>query len=359
MSSFQFCPTCFAELYDQSTCGFCGQVLSGTDYDSMRDCVEEFSVSSTEFEIAGLPIAFANWNEIAKGTLFVGRYSLLQFKQRLDEGYCYIAYDHWVGQHTFVTLWKMPSSLSRYHRSIQYLSTVYDASTEPIYSAFTPQEGLPIEQALKRLGWNNGRVWEVFRQVCQCAITAEANEHHLPLFPPEQVWIRPDGIVEMSVQIGDSMDMSTPMVRQLVSLLGWLYDPLESLDLLLFPLKIRPIVLQHWEDPISVTKFWTSINTCIHEKGWYRLDSKDRTWLLHNHAPNRLQLIDDTITVPSTIQLCIWNGVSGSWRLHEGRVVLQSCLEGLFEVGILDVNDGGESIEVLESLVMKQPPWLC
>ena len=358
MSSFQFCPTCFAELYDQSTCGFCGQVLSTTVKESFVSVSPIVTMENSDFEVAGLPMTFQQWDEIGKGTLFVGRYSLLQFKQRLDEGYCYIAYDHWVGQHTFVTLWKSSSLLSRYHQSIQYLSTVYDASDGPIYSAFTPQEGLPIEQALQRLGWNSGRVWEVFRQVCQCAITAEANAYILPLFPPEQVWIRPDGIVEMSVQVGESMDTSTPMIRQLVSLLGWLYDPVESLDLLLFPLKIRPVVQRHWETPISVAQFWTEMNTCIHEKGWYRLNLKDRTWLLHNHAPNRLQLIDETITVPSSVQLCIWNGVSGSWRLHEGKVVLQSCLEGLFEVGILDVNDGGESVSVLESLVMNQTVFI-
>ena len=354
MSSFQFCPTCFAELYEQSTCGFCGQELSTTATEPFASDSNSLIKISSDFEIAGLPLTFQQWDEIDKGTLFVGRYSLLQFKQRLDEGYCYIAYDHWMGQHTFVTLWKAASSLSQYHKSIQYLSTVYDAGVEPIYSAFTPQEGLPIEQALKRLGWNSGRIWEVFRQVCQCAITAEVNEHLLPIFPPDHVWIRPDGIVEMSVQKMDSMDVSTPMVQQLVSLLGWLYDPSEPLDLLLFPLKVRPVVLRHWEDPISVSHFWDAVNICIHEKGWYRLNATDRAWLLNNHAPNRLQLLDDTITVPSTIQLCIWNGVSGSWRLHEGKVVLQSCLEGLFEVGILDAQDGGESIAVLESLVMQQ-----
>ena len=107
MSSFQFCPTCFAELYDQSTCGFCGQVLSVTEKKSFAldsPILSILPMETSDFEVAGLPMTFKQWEEIGKGTLFVGRYSLLQFKQRLDEGYCYIAYDHWVGQHTFVTL---------------------------------------------------------------------------------------------------------------------------------------------------------------------------------------------------------------------------------------------------------------
>jgi len=358
MSAFQLCPTCFAEVYDQEVCDFCGSTLEREQVASSDKSDAQGLYDSQDFqaifELAGLPIQVRDWRQIPKSTLFRSRYSLLQWKQQLESGHCYIAYDHALGQHAFVTLFPSPSPLSQYHQHICFLSTVYDAGLEPSFSVFLPQEGLPIEQALQRLGWSTGRIWELFRQVCQLAITVETRnlEAKLPLYPPSHIWVRPDGQVEMSVQLQDEVDLATPLIHQLVHLLGWLYDPSQSAQLTMFPLRLRPVILSHWERMVSVEEFWKDINATIQNKGWYCIAKSDSDWLMRNHAPDTILLFDEQIKVPSTIQLCVWNAVVGSAVLDAGQVVLASCLEALLEVGVVDVNEGGERLLWMEQLVM-------
>ena len=100
--SFKMCPQCFAEVYQQTVCSFCGYRLD--DEDNIDVLSSPPSLSLSKFELTGLPYQVDNYIEIPKGTLFVSRYSILQYKQSIEEGACYIAYDHWLGRHTFLTL---------------------------------------------------------------------------------------------------------------------------------------------------------------------------------------------------------------------------------------------------------------
>ena len=350
--SFKMCPQCFAELYQQTVCSFCGYQLDKEDNIDVLSSPPTLSLS--KFELTGLPYQVVKFTEIPKGTLFVSRYSILQYKQSIEEGACYIAYDHWLGRHTFLTFWEHSTVVSDYHRTIQHISTVYDAGDDPSYSSFLPQEGLPLKQALTKLGWTSGRVWEVFRQVCQIAITAEGREGHLPLFPPTNLWVRTDGILEMSLQPADKSDFSGEHVSQLLALLGWLYNPESAFQITQFPLKLRPILLQHWKSPIGVQSFWRDIDNRIQGWGWYSLSTSVQNRLRDEHCPNVVWLFDDCAEIPNSLQLCVWNAVSGSWRLKEGRVLLKSTLEALFEVGIVDNPQNRPNLELLEQLVMGQ-----
>ena len=347
--SFQMCSQCFAELYQQAVCSFCGHIVGS---ESLTSSVETgLSVRYSKFELTGMPFQVQNWLRIPKGTLFNSRYSFLQYKQTIDKGACYIAYDHWTGQHTFLTLWPEPSLTAIYHQSIESLSTVYDSGSEPLYSAFRPQEGLPIVQALSKLGWTTGRIWELFRQACQLTITAETKAGRLPLFPPDNLWVTPDGFVELSVQPSDNADFSTPHVQQLIELLGWLYEPNGALQLSVFPLKLQPVILRHWNSPTTTRALWTDINDTIRSKGWYRLSNAAKERLLNNHQPNVLWLLDEQIDIPSSVQLCVWNAVTGSWRLRNGRILLSTSLSALFEAGIVDT-EGNPELNLLEALTL-------
>ncbi len=352
MSSFTMCPTCFAEVYEQTECFFCGEDLTTAKDVEPKTLSNRDDSRNSPFELAGLPIEVSDWENIAKGALLGARYSLLQYKQRLEQGFCYIAYDNWLGRHTFVSMWQESSQLSRYHKSIQHISSVFDVGIVPEFSAFIPQEGLPLESALKRIGWTTGKVWEVFRQICQRIATVESRVDRLPVYPPNHIWVRPDGQVEWSVQLQGSADLETPLNRQLIALLGWLYDPTADLDLLLFPLKLRPILLNFWESPTTVGDFWTSLNMAIKQSGWYRLTETDREWLLENHAPNRLLLLDAEIEVPSSVQVCIWNGAIGTWHLRDGQILLMSSMEALFQIGMVELEDGDERLYRLEQRIM-------
>ena len=348
--SFQMCSQCFAELYQQKVCSFCGYDMDGEHQDRSATRTG-LAVQYSKFELTGMPFQVQDWIRIPKGTLFNSRYSVLQYKQIIDKGACYIAYDHWTGQHTFLTLWPEPSVTATYHQSIQSLSTVYDSGNEPWYSAFRPQEGLPIVQALSRLGWTTGRIWEFFRQACQLTITAETKAGRLPLFPPDNLWVAPNGLVEMSVQPTQNADFSTPHVQQLIELLGWLYEPNSELRLSSFPLKLRPIIVRHWEHPGSTQVLWTEINEAIRTKGWYRLPNAAKERLLNEHHPNVVWLLDEQIEIPSSIQLCVWNAVSGSWRLREGKVLLSTSLNALFEAGMVD-SESNRDLDLLEALTL-------
>ncbi len=352
MSSFTMCPTCFAEVYEQTECFFCGQDLTTSTEAEPEIVLQNTEERGSPFELAGLPLDVSDWSRIPKGTLLGARYSLLQYKQRLETGYCYIAYDNWLGRHTFVSVWHSASVLSQYHKSIQHISSVFDVGIVPAFSAFIPQEGLPLESALKKIGWTTGKVWEVFRQICQRIATVESRVTALPIYPPNHIWVRPDGQVEWSVQLYESADLETPLNHQLIALLGWLYDPTATLDLLQFPLKLRPLLLDFWERPSPVGDFWNSLNAEIKHGGWYRLTEGDRDWLLENHAPNRLLLLDAEIDVPSSVQVCIWNGAIGTWQLHQGQVLLSSSMEALFQIGMVELDDGDALLYRLEQRVM-------
>lgn len=348
--TFKMCPQCFAELYQQSVCAFCGYNLE-QDLDP-KIVLTPPATSSSKFELTGLPFQAKNFFRIPKGTLFFSRYSILQYKQQIEEGACYIAYDHWTGQHTFVTLWQNPTPISKYHQDILHISPVYDTGNDPAYSSFLPQEGLPIEQALMKLGWTTGRVWEVFRQVCQVVITSEEKGGRLPLFPPHNLWIRPDGIVELSLQPDNESDFSGGHIPQLVALLGWLYDAKSELHLSMFPLKLRPVLYHHWNHPSKVQKFWQDIDSRIRDWGWYTLPELIRSRLLNDHYPNAVWLFENIVEIPDSIRLCIWNAVSGTWRLKNGKVILRSSLEALYEVGVIDSSQDRPNLELLERLAL-------
>ena len=348
--SFKMCPQCFAELYQQSVCSFCGYQMDQIKEPSVVSTSP--AVSFSKFEMTGLPFQVTDFMQVPKGTLFISRYSVLQFKQTIEEGACYIAYDHWLGQHTFLTLWQNSTVVSEYHRDIQLISTVYDAGEEPVYSSFIPQEGLPLQQALMKLGWTSGRIWEVFRQVCQVTITAEDRGGRLPLFPPKNLWVRPDGVVEMSLQPDGDSDFSGAHIPQLIALLGWLYNPESELNITQFPLKLRPVLFQHWDHPTRVEHFWHDIDERIRGWGWYKLSSSVQNRLQNEHYPNVVCLFDEQINIPNSIQLCVWNAVSGTWRLKEGKLLLRSSLEALFEAGVLDGSQNRPNLNLLQRLVM-------
>lgn len=344
------CPQCFAELYQQAVCSFCGHRLDEEDHAHVLSSVP--TVALSKFELTGLPFQMTDFLKIPKGTLFLSRYSMLQYKQQIESGACYIAYDHWLGQHTFVTLWPQATPVSDYHRSIQHISTVYDAGDEPAYSSFLPQEGLPLQQALTKLGWTSGRVWEVFRQVCQVAITAEQSGGRLPLFPPTNLWVRPDGQVELSLQPDDGADFSGRHIPQLIKLLGWLYNPEIEMHLSQFPLKLRPVLTRHWDHPTDVKDLWHDIDHRIREWGWYNLSSSIQNRLRDAHHPNTVWLFEERVEIPNSLQLCVWNAVSGTWRLRDGRVLLRSSLEALFEVGVVKSPQSRPTLDLLARLVM-------
>ena len=335
-------------------CAFCGYDLNRTE--TTLFVAAHPAAATSKFELTGLPFQVRDFLKIPKGTLFCSRYSILQYKQQIEEGACYIAYDHWIGQHTFVTLWQQPTIVSNYHQDIQNISTVYDTGSEPAYSSFLPQEGLPIEQALKKLGWTSGRVWEVFRQVCQVVITSEERGGRLPLFPPNNLWVRPDGIVELSLQPDSTSDFSGAHIPQLVALLGWLYDTQSELHLSMFPLKLRPVIFEHWSHPDTVQKFWQDIDNRIRGWGWYSLSESIKTRLLNEHFPNAVWLFEDVVEIPDSIRLCVWNAVSGTWRLKSGKLLLRSSLEALYEVGVVDGSQERPGLELLERLVMGETP---
>ena len=90
--TFKMCPQCFAELYQQSVCSFCGYNLE-QDVD-LKTVVTPPATTSSKFELTGLPLLVKDFLSIPKGTLFCSRYSPLQYKQQIEKGACYIAYDH-------------------------------------------------------------------------------------------------------------------------------------------------------------------------------------------------------------------------------------------------------------------------
>ena len=357
MSSVQLCPTCFAEVYSQEVCDFCGaslvESLDETESTTVAGSHPSNSDKLAKFELVGMPFSVGTYVDIPKGVLFDKRYSILRFKQRLEEGWCYIAYDHALTQHCFVTFWDQRSALSQYHQCVVHISSVVDAGEMPFYSAFLPQDGLPLEEALQTLGWSNGRVWEVFRQVCQLVSTAESEARQLDAICPENIWVRPDGLVEFSVNPTIFQTDYDQHVQQLIVLLGWMYSPNSELDLHQFPLKLRKTLLRGWNEGEAVHLFWKALNETIHQRGWYQQPDSDREWLLNNHHPNKIFLMDEIVEVPSSVQLCVWNAVTGSWRLCEGDILLEGRLESLLEAGILGEDSISTDLQRFEGIYLE------
>lgn len=353
MSSLQLCPTCFAESYLVAICDFCGTVM---DAQSQEQPVSTNSKSNEEqsgFELAGLPVSAEDWASFPRGTLLVERYSLLQWKQSLEGGECYIAFDNRLGSHCFVTIWPQESALHQFHDNIQFASTVYDIGQNPRFSVFTPQEGLPLEQGLGRLGWNHGRVWEVFRQICLLVSGVHSAGHLVQFIHHQNFWIRPDGQLEFSLQpfwsaVSESVHEE---VQDCIRLLGWLFVQSDDVHWGVFPLKIRSILQQHWENSHGIDSLWTELTDAISNVGLWRLSGSIKSELLDRHAPNVIQVDENIISVPNSVQLCIWNAVTGSWRLKQGRVLLRSTMESLFENGFVDVEDMPRQLHLFEEIV--------
>ena len=108
-------------------------------------------------------------SENPKGTLFssnIPSYNL----QMIEEGACYIAYDHWIGQHAFVTLWQHPTVVSiiiEIYNTFQQFTTQEVNQPIVIFTArrFTNRTGI------EETGLDNWASVGGFRQVCQVVIT--------------------------------------------------------------------------------------------------------------------------------------------------------------------------------------------
>ena len=354
MAGLQICPNCFAEVYQATKCDFCGTELP--DHNEDFELQIQSSKSLVPFELAGEWIQRFDWRDFPKGTLFLGRFSLLKYKQMIGTGFCYIAFDHHVSHHCFVTLWKEPDQICDYHQRIVQLSPIYDVGTDPLYSAFLPQEGMELQETLNRLGWSHGRVWEVFRQMCHLMSTAHANRNTIGGFHPGNCWIAPSGRLEMSLQPKNTIGTTTILqdVQHLIYALGWLFGQSSNIDWSIFPLTLRGVLQHHWQSSKGAGDLWEDLQMQIIRGGWYRLEDSVRDELLERHSPGRLRLGSETISVPDTIQLCVWNSVVASWRLHEGKVVLCSTIESLYENGFLDSKDFADRLNHFSRVVGQQ-----
>ena len=354
MAGLQICPNCFAEVYEALTCAFCGAEIPNEPTEFKPNI--NLSNTLVPFELAGEWIQRRDWQDFPKGTLFIERFSLLQFKQKIGTGDCFIAFDHHDGHHCFVTLWKEPDKLSAYHHRIHQLSPVYAMGSDPTYSAFLPQEGRPLIETLHRLGWSHGRVWEVFRQMSHLMSIAHANSQTIGGFHPDNCWITPTGKLEMSLQPKKTVGPSSIQqdVQHLIFALGWLFGQSKTIEWKQFPLILRSILQKHWANSDGADDLWTDLQNQIQSGGWYRLQQSVRDELFERHCPGRLSLAGEVISVPDTVQLCVWNSVTASWRLHEGQVVLRSTIESLYENGFLDSNDFADRLNHFSRVVSHQ-----
>ena len=236
--------------------------------------------------------------------------------------------------------------------TVPFSSTVYEVGVQPRFSVFTPQEGLPLEQGLERLGWNHGRVWEVFRQICLLVSGVHASGRLVQYIHHQNFWIRPDGQLEFSLQpfwsaVSESVHEE---VQDCIRLLGWLFVQSQDVYWGIFPLKIRSILQKHWDTPVGVSNLWGDLTHAISNVGLWSLKDSIKSELLNRHAPNLIQMNDNVISVPNSVQLCIWNAVTGSWHLNQGAVVLQATMESLFENGFVDSEDLPTQLKLFEAI---------
>ncbi len=341
------CPHCFAEIdEDLQECFSCGGMFS------------EKVVEHSTVELAGSPLQEWNYNNLPHGTLLDNRFTILQFKERLMEGYCYIALDQSLVQRCFVVLWDSPHLIWQYHSRICLRSPVVHCNDQPHYSAFPPQEGMPLPQALIELEWTSGKTWEVFRQVCSLLAAMHHDGDCFSFLHPRVLWVRTNGTIEFSLQreeLPADWQVLTwqEEVRNLIRLLFWLFTgELQDEHWDVLPPKLIPLFRRIWKDPVASGDLWLNIDNSIRNVGFYSMPVEAKEWLMQMHRPNIVQLVENQVQVPSSIQLCIWNCVRASWRLQDGKVLLYTNLIALYESGYVKHQDDVPLFVALRSFLL-------
>ena len=355
------CQSCFAEVdvtlrQNFYVCPYCGHDFSILPLSTSAENPKDLDFAP--LEIAGLSIQVFDFHLIPNGTLLQGRYSILQFKQMLQDGFCYIALDQILGQHCLVIFWKTCTDLWQFHKAICHNSPIFDTGQEPFFSACRPQEGLVLEKALQHLGWSHGRVWEVFRQVCDLVGKIHAQGEVLRFLHPSNLWITPAGNLECSINptaipVDWLVNNQAEEAQNVLRMLSWLFKPNASLDWKVFPLKLRAMFVEFWENPIDLHHFWNAVDRMISFKGVIRLPEESRQILRQYHCPNWIYLEDQILEIPSSEQLCNWNAVGGSWRLKEGQVLLIASLPSLYENGFISEDPDIDILHFMEQLWSK------
>ena len=388
----QLCPSCFAEVLYTVECPFCGAIIRNVeeqnslldDQEMSREIIRsnlqslqsrsvdalfteqiapQVDAKSTDknkkryyIELAGLPLDVYDWKNVPSGALFLGRYTTIEYKQELQDGFCYIVLDQSLGRYCFLSIWLYSSHLWKYHRAIQFCSPVQFVSTTPYCSAFFPQEGLPLENALQDIGWNHGKIWEVFRQLCLLLDKIHQQGTWLGYVHPSNLWVTPQGFLEFTIEPSEesiqwkSLSMEEE-IRNVIRVLGWLFEHHWSIDWKSFPLKMRKLLQAHWSTPQPVLNLWKEIDYSISHAGWFLLSQDVRNYMLEYHAPNCILLQEEIVQIPSTAQLCVWNAVRPTWRLLQGQILLESSWLALYENGFIQADPDVPLFGILESVV--------
>jgi len=341
------CPHCYAEIRDSAVeCFSCGGV------------VLEKSLQHSTIELAGSPLQDWSYSAIPTGALLDNRFTIIQYNGELLEGHSYIVMDQvWV-QRCFLILWTEQNLIWEYHRQICLRSPVVFSNDDPYYSAFPPQEGVPLQQALRELEWGTTKIWEVFRQLCFLLAPFHQDKKSFSYLHPEMLWIRNDGQLEFSLQRPElevSWQVSSwqEEVRTLIRVLFWLFSgELEGEHWTVLPLKLLPIIRTAWQTPIPAGELWLRMDDAIRNKGYYSLPVEAKEWLQNVHLPNVIQVEDNFVQVPNSIQLCAWNCVQASWRLHSGRVLLFSDIMALYESGFVEHQNNVAIFEALRNFLL-------
>lgn len=327
-----FCPNCYAEIFDLSeNCLFCGGELQR----------QQETQSELSLELAGFPVVWQLGEPLIRGTLLQGRFSVLQFKDQINGGDYYIALDQALADYCFVVFWETENEDWLYHQKIQNVSSIKEVGGEHFYSVFSSQEGLPLQEALQRLGWNRQRVWEILRQVCALLSPVHDDDAFVGYIDPSNLWVQNDGQLIFSTQRHSSLlsDSWEEDVRAVIRLLFWLIDPQKEIVWSSVPFKLRKSLQNCWKTPLRAEQLWWAVDHIIRERGWFHLSIDSGKLLLNHHSPNVVLLNGDELAIPDTIQLCFWNSVTGTWRLKGGFLLLETNFMALYEGGFVE-NDG-------------------
>ena len=319
---------------------------------------------SVEFPLAlaGLAVKWRLGDKLARGTLLNGRYSLLQLKNSMNEGEYYIALDQALADYCFVALWEKENEDWRYHWHIRKVSSIKEVGEDLFYSVFSPQEGLPLVEALMRLGWSRLRVWEIIRQVCILLSPVHDEGEYVGYIHPDNLWVQNDGQVLFSTQRQAEKQSSSwqEEIQTLIRLLFWLLDPQNKMSAwTMIPFKLQSFLQECWENPIPAEKFWQGLERTLQKKGWFHLSEEGAKRLLNHHFPNLVLLGGAELEIPDTVQLCVWNTVTGSWRLKNGFLLLQTNVMSLFENGFVEQENDLPVIEWIREITKGNRPTIA
>lgn len=339
----RFCPNCYAEISESSkNCLFCNEEI----------VLEDRSSAKFTLELAGLPVGWSLGTKLLRGTLLNGRFSLLQFKSQVNGGDYYIALDQALADYCFAALWEKENEDWRYHWQIRNVSSIKEVGNEQFYSVFSSQEGLPLVEALLRLGWNRQRVWEIIRQICVLLSPVHDVGEFVGYVHPDNFWVQNDGQVLFSTQKNASQQSFSwqEEIRAVIHLLFWLIEPQKGISWEIIPFKLQALLQECWDNPVPAEHLWKKLDLDIREKGWFHLSKESAKQLLNHHFPNMVLLNGEELSIPSSIQLCVWNAVTGTWKLKNGFLILQTNVMALFENGFVEQDNEVSVIEWMKEI---------